>query len=136
MIMMIGQASGKQKALFIIKCKSYPFTYIGESKRSWNSRGSEHKPGTRRENFSAIKQHAETTTHDIHSDYVEVKEKGVNSLRQRQFLESWHSEADKNSVNEKKEFPRVQSFCKAKCLTVRLLELLCIFTLTKVAVSD
>ena len=80
---------------------------IGESKRSWNSRGSEHKPGTRPENFSAIKQHAETTNHDIHPKYVEIKERSINNLRQRQFLESWHSEADNNSINERKELPRV-----------------------------
>ena len=30
----------------------------------------EHKPGTRPECFSAIKQHAETTNHDIHPKYV------------------------------------------------------------------
>ena len=54
----------------------------------------------RRENFFAIKQHAITTTHDIHPNYVEINEKGVNNLRQRQFLESWHSEGDKNSINE------------------------------------
>ena len=89
------------------KCKSCPFTHIGESKRSWNSRGSEHNPGTRRENVSAIKQHAEMATHDTHSNDVEIKKKDVNNLKQRQFLESWHSEGDKNSINEKKEFPRM-----------------------------
>ena len=43
----------------------------------------------------------------ICSNYVEIKEKGIHNLRQRQFLESWHSEADKNSINERKELPRV-----------------------------
>ena len=57
--------------------------------------------------LSAIKQHAETTDHDIHPNYVEVKEKGFHNLRQRQYLESWHSVADKSSINEKKELPRV-----------------------------
>ena len=69
--------------------------------------GSEHKPGTCQENFSAIKQHVETTTHAIHPNNVEIKEKGVNNLRQCQLLESWHFEVDKNSINEKKEFARV-----------------------------
>ena len=109
--------------VYKVKYKSCPFTYIGESKRSWNSRGSEHKPGTRRENLSAIKQHAQTTTqtHDIHPNYVEIKEKGVNNLRQRQFLESWHSEADKNSINTKKEFPRVyKAFVKQNASGYRI----------------
>ena len=35
------------------------------------------------------------------------KEHYRNNLRQRQFLESWHSEADNNSINERKELPRV-----------------------------
>ena len=81
--------------VYKVKCKSCPFTYIGKSKRSWNSRGSEHKLCTCRENFSAIKQHAETTDHDIHSKYIKSKKKSIHKLRQRQFLESWHSEADK-----------------------------------------
>ena len=69
--------------------------------------GKEHKPGTRSECFSAIKQHAETTDHDIAPKYVEIKETGVNSLSQRLFLESWHSQADKNATNERKPFPNV-----------------------------
>ena len=65
------------------------------------------------ENFSAIKQHAETTNHDIHLKYVEIKERSINNLRQKQFLESWHSEVDNNSINERKELPRVyQAFVK------------------------
>ena len=55
--------------------RPFTFTYICESKRSWYSQGSEHKPGTRPEKFSAIKQHAETTDHDIRPKYVEIKEK-------------------------------------------------------------
>ena len=30
-----------------VKCKSCPFTYIGESKQSWISRSNERKPGMR-----------------------------------------------------------------------------------------
>ena len=70
--------------VYKVKGKSCPFTYIGKLKISWSSRESEHcKPGTRRENFSAIKQHVETTTHDNHPNYAEIKEKDVNNLRQR-----------------------------------------------------
>ena len=41
-------------------------TYIGESKRSWTSRGAEHDPGRASNKESAIKQYAETTDRDIH----------------------------------------------------------------------
>ena len=103
----------KKGILYKVKCRSCEFTYVGESKRSWNSRGKEHKPGTRPECFSAIKQHGETTNHDIHPKYVELKEIGVTNLSQRLFLESWHSQADKNSTNERKPFPSVyKSFVK------------------------
>lgn len=54
-----------------------------------------------------IKQHAETTTHDIDPNYMEIKEKGVNDLRQCHFLQSWHSKADENSINERKDFLRL-----------------------------
>ena len=53
------------------------------------------KPGTRPECFSATEQHAETTDHDIHPKYVELKEIYLTNLSQRLFLESWHSQADK-----------------------------------------
>jgi len=48
------------------KCNDCSFTYIGESKRSWTSLGAEHDPGRASIKESAIKQHAETTDHDLH----------------------------------------------------------------------
>jgi len=48
------------------------FAYLGESKRSWSSRGAEHKPGTRSNNENAIRFHAESTARDIHPDNVEI----------------------------------------------------------------
>ena len=45
------------------ECRTCSFTYIGESKRCWCSRWLEHKPGVRRNNHPAIKEHAETTGH-------------------------------------------------------------------------
>ena len=55
----------KTKAIvYRYKCGSCPFTYIGESKRSWATRWLEHKPGVRKKNFSAIKEHTEITGHD------------------------------------------------------------------------
>ena len=56
---------------------------------------------------SAIKDHAETTDHDIDTGYVEILEKNVNNWHKRIFLESWHSTIDKNAVNERKPFPSV-----------------------------
>lgn len=75
------------------------FTYVGESKRSWNSRGVEHKPGVRSNNESANRDHAQTTDHDIHPDYVEILERNVNR-QEHIFLEALHSIQDHYSVNE------------------------------------
>ena len=93
--------------MYKVKCRSCDFTYIGVTKRSWNSRGGEHKPGTNNNKESAIKDHAETTDHDIVTSYVEILEKNVNNWHKRIFLESWHSTIDKNAVNERKPFPSV-----------------------------
>ena len=37
--------------VYKVQCRSCSFNYIGESKRSWSSRGDEHKPRTRAGNF-------------------------------------------------------------------------------------
>ena len=63
------------------------FTYVGEMKRSWNSRGSEHKPGIRNNRESAIKVHAETTDHDISINHVQILQKNVDNWQKRIFLE-------------------------------------------------
>jgi hypothetical protein len=93
--------------VYKFKCRSCTFTYIGESKRSWNSRWAEHKPGTRRKIESAIKEHAETTGHEVASTDVEILERGINNYHKRIFLEAFHSLNVEQSVNEHKEFPRV-----------------------------
>ena len=62
------------------------FYVIGESKCFWNSRGPEHKPGMHSSNDSFIKQHVETTNHEIHPNYVEILERGVDNLSKRLFL--------------------------------------------------
>ena len=85
---------------------SQQFTYIGESKRSWKSRGTEHKPGTNGNVGSAVKQHAQTTGHDIHPNCASSLETGVKTKEKRLFLESLHYFLDKNSVNEKAPFQR------------------------------
>ena len=54
-----------------------------------------------------LKQHAEITGNDIHPNYANILETGVNNKNKRLFLESLHSFLDKNSVNERARFPRV-----------------------------
>ena len=66
-----------------------------------------HKPGTNRNVGSAVKQHAKITGYNIHPNYANILETGVNSKNKRLFLESLHSFLDKNSVNERASFPRV-----------------------------
>ena len=107
--------------LFVVDCKSCDFTYVGESKRSWNSRGPEHKPGTRSSNDSFIKQHAETTDHDVHPNYAQILERGVDNLSKRLFLESWHSTINPNCVNERKPFPRAYLHPSSRLLNNLLL---------------
>ena len=92
--------------VYKVDCKSCDFTYIGVSKRSWNSRGPEHKLGMCSSNDSFIIQHAETTDHDVHPNYVQILERDVDNLSKRLFLESWHSTINTNCVNERKPFPR------------------------------
>ena len=67
--------------VYKFKCKSCDFTYVGESKRSWRSRWAEHaQPGTRRKIESSIKEHAETTGHDVQSDDALILEKRCYEL--------------------------------------------------------
>ena len=90
-----------------MSCRLRPFTYVGESKRSWKSRGAEHKPGTNGNIGSAVKEYAENTGHDIRPNYMNILETGVKTKIKRLFLESLYSFLDKNSVNERAPFPRV-----------------------------
>ncbi len=83
---------------------------MGESKRSWRSRWAEHahvQLGTQRKIESSIKEHAETTGHDVQSDDVLILEKGVMNYHKRLFLQSSHSCNDNASMNEHRHFPRV-----------------------------
>ena len=98
---------GRLKGIvYKVTCRTCSFAYVGESKRSWKSRGAEHKPGTNGNINSAIKHHAEIG-HDIHPSYAEILETGVSSKNKRLFLESLHSFLDKNTINERTPFPRV-----------------------------
>ena len=132
----------KRKELFIELNAGLAISLnVGETKRSRNSRGSEHKPGTRNNRESAIKDHAETTDHDICVNHVQILEKNVNNWHKRIFLESWHSTQGMNTENERKPFPPIykssmkpqveQWFHFNKKPTLRT----AYFTLTKVAVA-
>ncbi len=88
------------------RCNDCAFTYIGESKRSWSSSGAEQDPGRACNGESAIKQHAESTEHDIHPRNATILERRISSYTKRLFLESWHSMVDSNAVNERKPLPR------------------------------
>ena len=55
---------------------------------------------------SAIKQHAETTDHDIHLRDAQILQRSISNHGKRLFLESWHSTMDSDAVNERKAFPR------------------------------
>ena len=102
------QADSEIKGIvYKFECPDCPFTYIGESKRSWKSRWAEHKPGVRPEIRSAIKDHAETTGHETCMDNAKIIEKRVQNTHKRLFLESLHSVLDKRSTNEHKLFPPI-----------------------------
>ncbi len=92
--------------VYKVTCRTCSFAYVGESKRSWKSRGAEHKTGTNENINSAMKQH-EAIGHDIHPSYAEILETGVSGKNKRLFLESLHSFLDKNTINERASFPRV-----------------------------
>ena len=76
----------KRKELFTKLSAGLAITLrsVGETKRSWNSRGSEHKLGTGNNRESAIKDHAETTDHDISINHIEILEI-VRQLRAKKF---------------------------------------------------
>ena len=65
--------------VYKVSCRTYPFTYIGETKRSWKSWGTEHKPWTSGNVGSAVKQHAETICHNLLPATVSILEMGVKA---------------------------------------------------------
>ena len=93
--------------VYRVEYKDCDFSYIDESERCWASRRIEHDTARSASKESAIRQHAEKNTHDIHPRYGEILERNETDYKRRIFLESLHSNIDKNSVNERIEFPRV-----------------------------
>ena len=92
--------------VYKVECNDCTFSYVGESKRCWASRSVEHVPARAASKTSAIRHHAETTDHNIHPRHGRILEMNVLNYNKRLFLESLHSELDKNTVNERRAFPR------------------------------
>ena len=69
---------------------------VGSLGRGVGGGAAEQKPATNGNIGSTIKQHAETTGHNIHPNYANILETGVKTKNNRLFLESLHSFLDKN----------------------------------------
>lgn len=56
--------------------------------RIFGGTAAEHKPGTgtRSNNKSLIKQHTETTNHDIYPNYIGILERNIHIRQERLFL--------------------------------------------------
>ncbi len=67
------------KIVYKVECHDCPFMYIGESKRAWSSRGAEHDPGRASNSESTIKQHAESTEHNIVPKDAQILERGISN---------------------------------------------------------
>ena len=93
--------------VYKFECPDCPFTYIGESKRSWKSRWAENKPGVRPEIKSAIKHHAESPGHEAPMKNATIIEKRVHNTLKKFFLDSLQPVLDKRSTNEHKLFPPI-----------------------------
>ena len=96
----------KAGIIYRVECKDCDFSYIGESKHCWASRRVEHDPA-----HTAIKSRQsdnmlKKTTHDIHPRYGKILGRNETNYKRIIFLESLHSNIDKNSVNERIDFPR------------------------------
>ena len=85
--------------VYWVECRDCAFSYIGERKRYWGSRKAEHDRARAASEESAIRQHAEKATDDIYPHYGENLERSETNYKRRFFLESLHSNIDKNSVN-------------------------------------
>ena len=66
-------------------------------KKASGAGGKQHDPARAASKESAIRQHDEKTTHDIHPRYGEILERNETNYKRRIFLESLH-------INERMEF--------------------------------
>ena len=72
--------------VYRVECKDCDFSYLGESKWCWASRRVEQDPARAASKESALRQHAERTTHDIHPRYSEILERNETNYKHRIFL--------------------------------------------------
>lgn len=91
--------------VYKVSCRDCSFIYVGESKRSWNSRGAEHDPGRAGNSESAIEQQVESSDHKIHPKDVHVIERGAINYHKPLFMESWHSTLDLQRHCKRDETP-------------------------------
>ena len=86
--------------IYKIPCASCPWSYIGETKRSFTTRRKEHMRNLKHcTKGSNVAKHAWTFNHDIDFNNSKIIDKANN--RSRKTLESWHTAktvgADNNS---------------------------------------
>jgi len=55
--------------------------------------------------WNYLKQHADSTDHNIYPRDAQILKRGVNNYHKRLFLESWQSALDSIAVNERKPLP-------------------------------
>ncbi|KAL9975777.1 hypothetical protein ACROYT_G012971 [Oculina patagonica] len=76
--------------VYKIPCASCPWSYIGETKRSFSTRRKEHIRNTKQcAKGSNVAKHAWTLDHAIDFENAEIIDKGNNRIRKT--LESWHT---------------------------------------------
>ena len=91
--------------VYKVECQDCTFSYVGENKRCWASQPVEHDPVRAASKTLAIRHNAEVTDHNVHPRYGCFLEMNVHNYGKRLFLASLHSKLDKNTVNERSEFP-------------------------------
>ena len=72
--------------VYKVSCHDCAFIYVGESDHLWSSRGAEHDPGRASNTESVIKQHAESTDHNIHPREAQILKRSVTNYNKRLFL--------------------------------------------------
>jgi len=103
----------RQGVVYSIPCRDCNKRYIGETKRSRETRQKEHKADIKNKRFdkSALTQHTFDLNHRMDWANSKVLEFESNYYRRR-FIESFHINSDKDTMNEKRSdlFPDIYRF--------------------------
>lgn len=93
----------RKGVVYSIPCKDCNEVYIGETKRSFTTRSSEHQRDIEKgdEEKSALSKHAIHNDHRINWKEARILEREEH-YKKRLFLESFHINSTKNSMNDKK----------------------------------